>query len=264
MNKASFTDIRHFPSLADRKVSLVSFSILVFFLTILSLIETGFYYGKINNTFHIPIVLKLYDLPQFGDDAFYQSLRYYSSLLWPLLATFTTEATAPTVFLFVFIVSRFILFIALLWLAFEFGARTIGTLGLAGLFLVATHFLKGVSPVGAHDLFIDYLSHTTLATALLLLSMLTQFRGYWLLSCALAGIAFSTNAILGIWALSIIIAIQFAGPSGILRKKITLYSLAGLALGALAFLSRLSHKNFTCLSIDSRVETESAKFSMAA
>jgi retron-type reverse transcriptase len=27
---------------------------------------------------------------------------------------------------------------------------------------------------------------------------------------------------------------------------------------------RLSHKNFTCLSIDSRVETESAKFSMAA
>ncbi len=28
--------------------------------------------------------------------------------------------------------------------------------------------------------------------------------------------------------------------------------------------ARLSHKNFTCLSIDSRVETESAKFSMAA
>jgi hypothetical protein len=27
---------------------------------------------------------------------------------------------------------------------------------------------------------------------------------------------------------------------------------------------RLSHKNFTSLSIDSRVETESAKFSMAA
>ena len=29
-------------------------------------------------------------------------------------------------------------------------------------------------------------------------------------------------------------------------------------------LPRLSHKNFTCLSIDSRVETESVKFSMAA
>ena len=28
--------------------------------------------------------------------------------------------------------------------------------------------------------------------------------------------------------------------------------------------ARLSHKNFTCLSIDSRVETESAKLSMAA
>jgi hypothetical protein len=27
---------------------------------------------------------------------------------------------------------------------------------------------------------------------------------------------------------------------------------------------RLSHKNFTCLSIDSRVATESAKFSLAA
>ncbi len=28
--------------------------------------------------------------------------------------------------------------------------------------------------------------------------------------------------------------------------------------------SRLSHKNFTCLNIDSKAETESAKFSMAA
>ena len=28
--------------------------------------------------------------------------------------------------------------------------------------------------------------------------------------------------------------------------------------------TRLSHKNLTCLSIDSRVETESVKFSMAA
>jgi hypothetical protein len=236
VKKISFVDIRHFTSLADRKVSLGSFSILALFLAILSSIETGFYYGKSNNIFHIPIVLKLYDLPQFADDAFYQSLRYYSSLLWPLLATFTTEATASTVFLLVFVVSRLILFIALLWLAFEFGARTIGTLGLAGLFLVATHFLKGVSPVGAHDLFIDYLSHTTLATALLLLSMLTQLRGYWLLSCTLAGLAFSTNAILGIWALSIIIVIRFAGPSGILRQNIPLYSLVGLALGALAFL----------------------------
>lgn len=236
MKKASLINICHFPNFADRKVSLVSFSILALFLALLSSIETGFYYGKSNNIFHIPIALKLYDLPQFADDAFYQSLRYYSSLLWPLLATFTTEATAHTVFLLVFVVSRFIMLIALLWLAFEFGARTIGTLGLAGLFLVSTHFLKGISPVGAHDLFIDYLSHTTLATALLLLSMLTQLRGRWLLSCALAGLAFSTNAILGIWALPVIITIRLAGSPGILRQKFTSYSLGGLALGALVFL----------------------------
>jgi len=237
VKKVSITDINLFPGdFTDRKVSPGSFSLLALLLAMLSSVETGFYYGKSNNIFHIPIALKLYELPQFADDAFYQSLRYYSSVLWPLLATFTTEANAPDVFLLVFVFSRFILFVALLWLAFEFGARTIGTLGLAGLFLVATHFLKGISPVGAHDLFIDYLSHTTLATALLLLSMLTQLRGYWLLSCALAGLAFSTNAILGIWALLIIIVIRLVGPPSILRQNSISYSLGGVVLGALPFL----------------------------
>ena len=51
----------------------------------LSLLHKGFVFGVENNLFHLPIVAGLYDEPQFHDDAFIQSLRYFSSGIWLLL-----------------------------------------------------------------------------------------------------------------------------------------------------------------------------------
>jgi hypothetical protein len=54
--------------------------------SLLSLLFTGSVVGIDNHVFHLPIIHRLYDEAQFGDDAFIQSLRYYSSGLWMLLA----------------------------------------------------------------------------------------------------------------------------------------------------------------------------------
>src|SRR5271166_636270 len=56
----------------------------------LSVVVQGFFFGKINNVYHIPIVLKLFDSPQFANDPFYQSLRNFTSLVWPGLSLITT------------------------------------------------------------------------------------------------------------------------------------------------------------------------------
>ena len=51
---------------------------------ILSITRQGFHFGVINNIFHIPIVLKLFDLGEFSKDPFYQSLRNFTSIVWPV------------------------------------------------------------------------------------------------------------------------------------------------------------------------------------
>ena len=54
--------------------------------SLISLLFTGSVFGLDNHLFHLPIIHRLYDDDQFRNDAFIQSLRYYSSGLWLVLA----------------------------------------------------------------------------------------------------------------------------------------------------------------------------------
>lgn len=53
---------------------------------LLSCCFTGFVFGVSNNQFHLPIMERLYDEPQFANDAFVQSLKYFSFGVWLTLA----------------------------------------------------------------------------------------------------------------------------------------------------------------------------------
>lgn len=44
---------------------------------LVSLVVTGYVFPFSNNVFHLPIVARLYDRPEFVGDAFIQSLRYF-------------------------------------------------------------------------------------------------------------------------------------------------------------------------------------------
>ena len=52
---------------------------------LLSFCVTGHLFGVSNNIFHLPIVASLFDEPQYGKDAFIQSLRYFAAGPWQLL-----------------------------------------------------------------------------------------------------------------------------------------------------------------------------------
>src|ERR1700679_2919241 len=49
---------------------------------LLSCIFTGYVFGVSNQHYYLPIVERLYDEPQFKNDVFIQSLRYYASGIW--------------------------------------------------------------------------------------------------------------------------------------------------------------------------------------
>lgn len=65
---------------------------------LLSSCYTGFVFGVSNNQFHLPIMERLYDEPQFAKDAFVQSLKYFSSGVWLTLAAVPKFADGDTAF----------------------------------------------------------------------------------------------------------------------------------------------------------------------
>src|SRR5258708_4662122 len=80
-----------------------------------------FHFDINNNAFHIPIVLRWFDMPRFADDPFIQTLRQFASPVYPILSLFATEATIGGIFFGLWFVLRALTCFALMNLA-----RTLG------------------------------------------------------------------------------------------------------------------------------------------
>jgi hypothetical protein len=63
-----------------------------------SLAITGFKFGIYNNVFHIPYVLSLSESQEFLGDAFYSSLKHFTSIIWLALRLVILRAVTFAVF----------------------------------------------------------------------------------------------------------------------------------------------------------------------
>ena len=165
---------------------------------VVQLYLVGFRYGESNNLFHIPLVLRLDQLPAFHDDAYYQTLGNFTSSLWWLLRQFADESLAPPTFLILHIAGRIATIIVFWWLL----AKPLPEIRLRLLaLLIATWSpsLWGTTEVGNHGLFVDYLSHTEFAWPFLLGCLACGDRGHVRSAAVLAALTFSLNAFVGIW-----------------------------------------------------------------
>src|SRR5579862_2883124 len=105
------------------RISYFALAIIVIAAAIGSIFVQGFEYGSGNNFFHIPIVLRLYDLTQFSDDGFLQSLRHFTSFIYFMMAQVATPANAKYLFLVAHFLTRAITFLALSSIAWSLGVR---------------------------------------------------------------------------------------------------------------------------------------------
>ncbi|MCW5632887.1 MAG: hypothetical protein KIT17_06065 [Rubrivivax sp.] len=199
--------------------------------TALSWFFTGHVFGHSNNVFHLPIVAGLATQPGFDDDAFVQSLAGFASGLWMLLEGRDTPWPAPQLFAAGLAASK-----ALSLLGAVLVARALGLMGrrrtLAFVAVVAaTPLLQGTSYAGHGGLFVDFFSHSELASGLALVmwwALLTRRPG---LALALNGGVAFLNAFMAAWNLV---------PLGLClwrQRPVRLRSLwpgAGVALGLLA------------------------------
>ena len=169
---------------------------------LVSLGVTGFRFSS-NNVFHIPYVLDLASRPEFADDAFYATLEFFTSVVWPPLRLVANESNLPALFEGVHVFSRILAFAGLVFLLRVNGLSNFLGLATAVAALAVTPWLRGMSLVGIHDMLPDYLTHTGLTWGFVFFALGLLQVGKHPASAAMTGIVFAINAFVGVWLLCI-------------------------------------------------------------
>lgn len=199
---------------------------------LISLWNCGFDFAINNNLIHIPYVLGLDSSPEFIKDQFYQSLKNFTSGVWPLLRLICNESNIYGVFLYSNFVSRCAAFLAILYFIRNNGLKSkIEMMFGLGLFAV-TPWLRGVSVIGGHGLFINYFTHTEATWPFILTALVFLQNRELVKTGAMVGISFAINAFVGIWLMLIT-------PIAILYDRQTYRVGAWVRAGAVFFLFAL-------------------------
>jgi hypothetical protein len=199
-------------------------------LAFVSITITGFRFGIGDNIFHIPYVLNLPESPEFADDAFYSTLKHYTSIIWPLLRLISNETNIEDVFYWANFLSRAVAFAGILFLLRENGLNSIVSMTIGMIVIALTRLLQGFS-VGDHKMFIGYFSHTETTWGLVFVSLGLFSQNRLTSASAVTGAIFSINAFVGIW-------LSFANSFSLLylQKRIE-YMAAMKAVGAFLLLA---------------------------
>ncbi len=168
--------------------------------SLVSLLFTGFVFGIDNNLFHLPILHRLYDEDQFRSDAFMQSLRYYSSGIWLLLAgTDKYFGDGHLLFLGLLFFSRLLSFIGFVACASLTGIHTVREQVIFSLILCFIAILDGYSLAGYGGLFVSEFSHSEVANGTILLAIYFAVSARIAMAVVFAGLTFFINPFMGAW-----------------------------------------------------------------
>jgi hypothetical protein len=167
--------------------------------SLLSLLITGYSFPGPNNIFHLPIVGLLYELPQFKDDPFIQSLRHFAAGPWLTLRGSSSYIEPKLLFYILLWFSRFICFYGFLLCSTIAGVTTVKQHLLLVLIICCTFLLRGSSFAGDGGLFLDYFTQSELANGFFLIAVFLACKGSLSGALFLTGLTFFCNAFMGVW-----------------------------------------------------------------
>ena len=170
-----------------------------FCFAVASCLFSGFSFGVNNNIFHLPIIFQLFDLDQFKEDLFIQSLRHYSSGFWFLLTGASRLFDINHLFLFLFICSRFAFFFGFLLCCSLFSSLTWRNIAIFGFFALLMPFLYGMSFAGGGGLFINSFTHSELANGLVFIFLYFLAQRQFGFALAMNGLCFFLNCFMALW-----------------------------------------------------------------
>jgi len=221
-----------------------------FFGSLLSIAITGFVFGWDNNEFHLPIVGSLYNEPQFANDPFIQSLRYFASGVWLLLDGSDRYIDPYWLFFGGHFLSRFMSFAGFLFCADILGVTSHTQRAVFTIILTLPGLLSGYSYAGGGGLFLTNFTHSEIANGLSLICLGFLIRKKLIWSYASNGIVFFVNAFIGIWNFvpTLLITLSLYLNKKIQLKTIVSHSLIGFivftAIASPVILKVLSNPGF--------------------
>jgi len=166
----------------------------------ISMLLTGFVFGIGNNLFHLPIVAGLYNEPQYQDDAFIQSLRYFASGVWVVLSdTQKYFERTDLVFFILNYLSRLLSFIGFLCVAPLLGVVERRDKIIFALLACSTPFFRGSSPAGAGAMLTSAFTHSEMANGTLLLAIYFVIKGRFTAATVAWGGTLFINAFMAVW-----------------------------------------------------------------
>lgn len=173
--------------------------LVVLLCALLTIAISGQQAGQNNNLFHMPILERLYDRPQFADDQYMQSLRHYASGFWLLLTGALRLPAALELFLPLAIMSRVLFFAGVLMLARPLGIVGRKTQCIFLLLVALSPLLRGFSAAGGGGMFINEFTHSELANATMLMALALAARQRFTAAIAVAGVTFFINIFMAVW-----------------------------------------------------------------
>ncbi|HWF63335.1 MAG TPA: hypothetical protein VN685_01850, partial [Rhizomicrobium sp.] len=215
-----------------------------------SLIVTGCLVGVRNDLYFLPILGALYDLPQFANDTFIQSLRHYASGPWMLLSGLANYVPVSALSLVLGFFSRWLAFAGFGLCATLLGAHARKEQILLAFLLCATPLLRGQSWAGDGGLFINYFTHSEVANGLTLIFLYALIRQHLVLACVLEGLIFFDNAFIGVWdgvvALAVVAVLMADGRlrMGTVIKSVAIGAMPAILLAAPVLLNILHNPDF--------------------
>jgi len=173
--------------------------------TLVSLVMTGFQYGISNNVFHIPYVLRFSELPEFQEDKIYQTLNYFTSIVWPIIRLIANEENIQDIFRGANFISRYLAFAGILFLIRVNGLKTFFSALICITVVSVTPWLIGVSVIGLHGIFISYFTHSEVTWFFIFMSLSLLQLHRTTAAAAFIGLTFAINAFIGIWLLAVVL-----------------------------------------------------------
>jgi hypothetical protein len=203
---------------------------------LLSCIFTGYVFGVSNQHYYLPIVERLYDEPQFKNDVFIQSLRYYASGIWLAIGAGPKYQDGGYVLLLVlFYLSRLLSFIGFVCCASQLGITTIRDRLIFCAIVCFTVLLDGNSFAGHGGLFLIFFTHSEVANGTTLLAIYFAIRSRFAAALFWTGATFFVNAFMGIWLAAVLlpIAITLLQERKIEIRTLLRQAVPGMASAAL-------------------------------
>jgi len=166
--------------------------------TVISFLYSGYSPAYNNNIYHIPILLESYDLPQFSEDPFIQSLRNFSSGFWIVFAGAGRLVGVKPFLTVGLVVTHLAFFAAALHLAWSVGLRERRALNLFLLLLCFSPWAYGHA-AGDGGILLNYFTHSELANASLLMGLSCALRQRYGAVAIATCLTFFLNAFMAVW-----------------------------------------------------------------